>query len=311
MGHGSPADQQNKPTVLQQALVDQLNSYGFTLPPSIEAAFRAVPRHLFLPGLPFDQVYRNEAIVTKWEGEKAVSSSSQPTAMAAMLMQLGLEPGHRVLEIGAGTGFNSALMAHIAGVTGKVTSIDIDEDICEAARENLAKAGIAGIEVIRGDGGYGYAPSAPYDRIMVTVGSADITPSWREQLKPDGRIVLPLAIMPDGHQMTFGFEFSDNDDALTSVSVTTCAFMPLRGAFPGMQPKEDRKLQLGPEPDLLLHLNSLAEYLIERIRDWDAAGRHPDMRRLKIRAYPRESHYTPAAAEIVIDRPCTRFVLGK
>ncbi len=103
---------------LHQALVDQLlamrsadSRARLIRSPAVEAAFRAAPRHLFLPEVPVEQVYRDEAIVTKRQDGVPISSSSQPAIMAIMLEQLALEPGHRVLEIGAGTGYNAALLA--------------------------------------------------------------------------------------------------------------------------------------------------------------------------------------------------------
>ena len=95
----------------------------------VAAALRAVPRHLFLPDLPPEAAYRDDAIVTKRDADgQGISSSSQPAIMAIMLDQLDLAPGHRVLEIGAGTGYNAALIAHIVGPSGQVVSVDIDAD---------------------------------------------------------------------------------------------------------------------------------------------------------------------------------------
>src|SRR5262245_59188187 len=156
-------------STLRQTLIDQLkqNIPESILTSKIEEAFRTVPRHVFLPDLPLNQVYRDDAIVIKEEGGSALSSSSQPSIMVMMLKQLGLEPGHRVLEIGAGTGYNAALMARLVGETGKVTTVDIDEDIAARARKRLTEAGFGQVEVICADGGYGYEDSAPYDRIIV------------------------------------------------------------------------------------------------------------------------------------------------
>src|SRR5262249_52786523 len=142
MNQEIPIDSQGDAAALHQAMVDQLKDAGGIRSPSVEAAFRAVPRHLFLPGVPLDQVYRNEAIATKFEGERPISSSSQPSAMTTMLEQLGLEPGQHILEVGAGTGYNAAIMARITGEKGKVTAIDIDEDIVEGARQHHSEAGI-------------------------------------------------------------------------------------------------------------------------------------------------------------------------
>jgi protein-L-isoaspartate(D-aspartate) O-methyltransferase len=93
----------------------------------------------------------------KMEDEIAVSSSSQPGVMVPMLAQLGLEPGHNVLEIGAGTSYNAALLAHLVGETGKVMTVDLDEDIVAGALAHLAKAGFGRVEIICGDGEYRYA----------------------------------------------------------------------------------------------------------------------------------------------------------
>ncbi len=97
--------------------------------------------------------------------------------MAIMLEQLQLEPGQRVLEIGTGTGYNAALMAHIVGETGQVITIDIDEDIVEGAREHLAAAGYDSVQVVCGDGGLGDVSAAAYDRIIFTVGANNILPA--------------------------------------------------------------------------------------------------------------------------------------
>src|SRR2546428_12794983 len=117
MGPSAPMESGTAEAVGHQALVDSLKASGCIRTPLVEAAFRAVPRHLFLPGTPLDLVYSDEAIPTKRFDGATVSSSSQPAIMAFMLEQLQLEPGHRVLEVGAGTGYNAALMGHIVGET--------------------------------------------------------------------------------------------------------------------------------------------------------------------------------------------------
>lgn len=216
-------------TTSHDALVDRLRRQGHLRSPRVEAAFRSVRRHLFVPEVPVEEAYRNRAIITKWAAGLPVSSSSQPAIMAIMLEQLGLEPGHRVLEIGAGTGYNAALMAEIVGDTGKIVTLEIDGDLAASARTHLATVGFghAQVHVVRGDGGRGYPDAAPYERIILTVGAWDIVPAWREQLGPRGRLVMPLTLR--GVQRSVAFE--GERDHLTSVSVHNCEFMPLRGAL--------------------------------------------------------------------------------
>jgi protein-L-isoaspartate(D-aspartate) O-methyltransferase len=231
-------------TALRDALVEQLKDDGYVTMPRVEVALRAVPRHLFLPGVELERVYRDEAVPTKLQDGVAISSSSQPAIMAVMLEQLDLQPGHRVLEIGAGTGYNAALMAHIVGHSGHVVTVDIDDDIVQDARAHLAAAGFERVEVVCGDGGLGFPEGAPYDRIILTVGASDIAPAWRQQLKPGGRLVLPLGLR--GPQVSVAFEPARG--YLASVSVRPCGFMRLRGAFAG----SEQVVPLGPDPDLCI-----------------------------------------------------------
>ncbi|HEV3291200.1 MAG TPA: methyltransferase domain-containing protein, partial [Streptosporangiaceae bacterium] len=137
----------------------------------VAAALHAVPRHLFLPEQPPEAAYRDDAIVTKRdETGQPISSSSQPAIMAIMLDQLDLVAGQRVLEIGAGTGYNAALISHIIGPSGQVTSVDIDPELAGRAREHLASAGFGEVSVVCAVGAGGYPPRAPYVRIIATVG---------------------------------------------------------------------------------------------------------------------------------------------
>jgi protein-L-isoaspartate(D-aspartate) O-methyltransferase len=233
---------------LNQALIDDLKKRELIKSERVEAAFRAVMRHLFLPGVPLEQVYSDRAISAKQDAEgKWISSSSQPAIMAIMLEQLGLEPGHKVLEIGTGPGYNAALMAHIVGQTGQVVTVEIDDDLAQSARDHLAAAGFEQVQVLCADGGYGAPDTAPFDRIILTVGAPDITPAWWNQLKPDGRLVLPLLLR--GSMKSIAFE--QTEDQLKSLSVTDCGFISLRGDFASTQTSH---VQLGPDPDLYLEL---------------------------------------------------------
>jgi protein-L-isoaspartate(D-aspartate) O-methyltransferase len=210
-------------------LVDALVAAGAITSPTVEAAFRAVPRHLFVPHVSVEAAYRNEAIPTKLLDGRAVSSASQPSIVAVMLEQLDVAPGQRVLEIGAGTGYNAALVSQLVGPSGRVVTIDIDEDIVEGARAHLAAAGIEGVEVVCRDGGLGHPADAPYDRIVLTVGAWDIAPAWWNQLAIGGRLLVPLSLL--GVQRCVALE--NRDGWLESASVRDCGFMRLRGGFRG------------------------------------------------------------------------------
>lgn len=230
---------------LQQALVDKLVEDGSLTDTAVETAFRTVPRHLFLPDKPLDVVYRDEAIPTKRDDQgRAISSSSQPAIMAIMLEQLALRPGQSVLEIGAGTGYNAALMGHLVGKDGRVTTIDLDEDIVVGAQTHLTAAGCGNVTAVCGDGMDGYASNGPYDRIILTVGGWEIAPAWLAQLAPDGRLLLPLSLK--GPQFSTAFEWQNG--RLSSHSVRNCGFMRLRGPQAG----PDKLIPIHPEKEIFI-----------------------------------------------------------
>ena len=160
-----------------------------------------------------------------------ISSSSQPAIMAIMLDQLTLAPGQRVLEIGAGTGYNAALMQHIVGPAGTVVSVDIDANLVDRAREHLASAGYQDVTVVAADGAEGYPPGAPYDRVIATVGVSDLAPTWLDQAGPGARIVVPLDVR--GSQLAVAFGRSGSGGYWVSRSIAPCGFMRMRGSLAG------------------------------------------------------------------------------
>ncbi|MFJ6729970.1 methyltransferase domain-containing protein [Streptomyces sp. NPDC091281] len=224
-------------------------------------SFVAVPRAAFLPDLmwPHDMetgdavaVDRRQEpalwqgyadadvpIVTQWDdgvgdgpGVVPTSSASMPSIVFRMLRDLRVEAGHRVLEIGTGTGWNAALLAHRLGSENMV-SIEIDPQVAEVARQRLAAFGALG-HVLTRDGTEGDASGAPYDRVIVTAGVRRIPPAWLEQTSSDGLIVVP-----------WGTHLS-NEDAILRLKVdhggasgrftSPCEFMKVRSqrlAFDG------------------------------------------------------------------------------
>lgn len=194
---------------------------------AVEAAFRSVPRHLFLPGVPLEAAYADEPVYTKHDDSGAwLSAASQPRIVAMMLEQLRIESGHRILEIGAGTGYNAALMAALAGDTGRVTTLDIDQDLIDSARDHLAAAGVGTVQAVLGDGALGYPQAAPYDRVIATVGAFETPTAWLDQLAPGGRLVLPLRLAGAASRSII---FERGNGAWHSHGSQMCTFMPLRG----------------------------------------------------------------------------------
>lgn len=284
----------------QNGLVEDLKSKGAIRTEPVEAAFREVPRHLFVPDAPLEEAYRDEVIPIGASESTLTSSASQPAIVAVMLEQLRLETGQRVLEIGTGSGYNAALMAHMVGEEGKVLTVEIDEELAAKARKHLAYSGFGNrVEVICADGGYGHPEKAPYDRVIVTAGSWDIAPAWREQLRPDGRLVLPLELRA-GAQVCVVFEPAKGPagEHLQSVALADCGFLQLRGDFARPDDTEDT-----PRAERIFK-----DLPAGALKNLLALGRS-STEELRIRAYPKEDGYEPSQDESVIDKKWSRLVL--
>lgn len=212
---------------LLREMLDGLIARGAIQTDRVEVAFRAVPRHLFLPDVPLDRAYSNDAVVTRSVEGTPTSSSSQPEIMALMLEQLMVPAGATVLEIGTGTGYNAALLAELVGPSGTVVSVDLDAEIVRDARSHLAAAGYDRVQTVVGDGWVGAERHAPFERIEATVGMWDISPHWTNQLRTGGVLVLPLML---GRAFNGSVAFRHaGGGRLLSISLTGAGFMPLRG----------------------------------------------------------------------------------
>ncbi|GHO79951.1 hypothetical protein KSD_77220 [Ktedonobacter sp. SOSP1-85] len=187
---------------------------GHCLTPIVRDAFLSIPREAFVDQyyrqrgneLAWDtildpslkEIYQDHPLVTRLDARKMPSSSSsQPSVMTAQLEALALAPGQRVLEIGAGTGYNAALMGYMVEQVGMVVSVDIAEDLIQHAAERLKHVGITNVHAFTADGYRGYAEYAPYDRLLATCGVPAIPPLWLQQLREGGifiaNVLLPLA----------------------------------------------------------------------------------------------------------------------
>ncbi|MGH3438203.1 MAG: methyltransferase domain-containing protein [Sciscionella sp.] len=244
---------------LRQTMVEGLTQRG-ELEARWRAAFSEVPRHEFIPELVWchdrgragdcdlvplrrsedpqrwmEGAYANSSVCTQVDdghpagahgcGFEVTSSASMPGVVAQMLTALQVAPGMRVLEIGTGTGYNAALLAHQLGAA-HVVSVEIDPAVAEHARHALAATGYRAVSVITGDGAEGYPPGAPYDRVIATAAAAEVPHAWIAQTRPGGRVLTPwgTAFYPGGLlALTV-----DHDATATGRIVGPAAFMWLR-----------------------------------------------------------------------------------
>ncbi|ACU72821.1 protein-L-isoaspartate(D-aspartate)O-methyltransferase [Catenulispora acidiphila DSM 44928] len=211
---------------LRATLVQNLKDADVLSDPRIADAFLAVERHKFLPGVDLATAYADDAVTVKTADTGIVISAiSQPTIVATMLRQLDPQPGDRVLEAGAATGYNAALIGNLVGPDGYVWTIDVDQDLIDGANAHLAAAGVGNVTAVLGDGGVGLPEHGPYDRIIFTVGAGDVPAVILDQLAPGGRLVIPVRIRGG---VSRAIALQHNGDQWVSVSSEMATFMPLR-----------------------------------------------------------------------------------
>jgi protein-L-isoaspartate(D-aspartate) O-methyltransferase len=155
---------------------------------AVTAAFDAVPRAGFLP--------RGSRFRAGFDGPLQIGhgqTNSQPRTVADMLRLLEVRPGDRVLDVGSGSGWSTALLAHLAGPTGSVVAVERVPELAEWGAGNLAHAGFGWATVhVAEPGVLGWPAEAPYDRILVSADATELPGSLVEQLADEGRIVLPV-----------------------------------------------------------------------------------------------------------------------
>ncbi|OYT33939.1 MAG: protein-L-isoaspartate O-methyltransferase [Candidatus Aenigmarchaeota archaeon ex4484_52] len=153
---------------------------------------------------------------------------SQPTTVAIMTNLLEPKKNQKILEIGSGCGYQAAILGKIVGEDGKIISIEIIAKLAEFARKNLLKENIKNIEVINADGSVGYIRKAPYDRIIITAGIAEITKKLIRQLKNNGIIVAPVGNNIYCLKMTKIIKKQNN---LEKKEFGTFSFVPMKGKY--------------------------------------------------------------------------------
>lgn len=206
-----------------QELVNYLKKTGALKSKALEKALLKTPRHLFVPENLRKSSYRDYPLHIG-HGQ----TISQPSTVVIMTELLEPKPGQKILEIGTGSGWQSALLSRIVGSKGNIFTIEILPEIAEAAKMNLAKLKIKNVVVIEGNGSVGLKEKAPFDRIIITAAAPSVPESLKKQMKVGGMLVVPVGNMYS-QKMTIvkrtkkGFE----QEELPSYF----AFVPLRGDY--------------------------------------------------------------------------------
>ena len=183
------------------------------------------------------QIYSDRGMMIR---EEPHSAASQPSLIFGMLKDLQLTHEHKVLEVGTGSGWNAGLIAFSVGDDSRVYSIDLQTDLVEKARQYLNSVGFNRVNLKAGDGGLGW-DGETFDRIIVTVGSADIPPAWIQSLTDDGVLVMPLKTNGVGDPI---LQLHKQGDKLTGKFTQGAGFMNLQGNF-----KSDSESALEPSSD--------------------------------------------------------------
>jgi protein-L-isoaspartate(D-aspartate) O-methyltransferase len=176
-----------------------------------------VPRHEFVPSEFMELAYHDRPLPIG-----AAETVSQPYIVAAMTAAAAVEPGDKALEIGTGSGYQAAILAHLGA---RVYSIERNARLADKARATLARLGYSAVEVIWGDGTEGYPPAARYQVILVTAGSPRIPAALIDQLFEGGRLVIPVGT----REMQNLELIQKTATGISSQTLDACQFVPLTG----------------------------------------------------------------------------------
>jgi protein-L-isoaspartate(D-aspartate) O-methyltransferase len=210
--------------VLADAIEQAVNrarqrSGGPAIDPRVIAAMAKVPRHEFAPPQLRPYAYLDRPLPV---GPDA--TISQPSLVAMMTDLLRIERGQKVLEVGVGGGYQTAILAEM---TSDVWSVEFHAKVAEAAKKNLERLGYGAVKVNVADGYYGWRPGAPYDAILVRMAIPDVTPALLEQLKPGGRLIAPVGPASSPQQLILFQKGADG--RVTETSVMEVIFRALPG----------------------------------------------------------------------------------
>ncbi|OPY20312.1 MAG: Protein-L-isoaspartate O-methyltransferase [Methanomethylovorans sp. PtaU1.Bin093] len=199
-------------------LVARLKVHGIS--EKVLRAMLNVPRHLFVPSVHMSSAYVDSPLNIGYG-----QTISAPHMVAIMCDLLDLQEGHKVLEVGAGSGYNAAVMAEIIGNTGIVYSTERIPELVRSSKNNLKAAGYRNVEVFLSDGSIGLPEHAPYDRICVTASAPSIPEPLVQQLRSGGRMVIPVGEMFQSLYLVT----KENDGTVVTKEWGGVVFVPLIG----------------------------------------------------------------------------------
>lgn len=171
------------------------------------------------------------------EDENVPSTISQPSFVLRMLDMLQLAPGHKVFELGAGSGWNAALMGSIVGPQGHVHSVELIPDVAARARAAIDAIGRSNVSIVQADGGGGYEPGAPYDRAIFTAGAYDLPRQFYRQIADGGLLLAVIKCEGGGDTL---FVLRKIGDHFVSLEAMQCGFVQMDGKYhlTSMEPLE-------------------------------------------------------------------------
>lgn len=207
------------------ALLDRLEASGSLRTDAVRRAMEDLPRALFLPDRSDEGAVRaslSDRPVAILEGQ----TISAPHMVAILLEETQLSSGHRVLEVGAGSGWLAAIAAELVGPEGHLTALEVLPSLVSLAQENVEAVGLSSrVNVLEADGSKGWPRGAPYDRIIVSCGAPNVPQALVDELAPGGRLVIPVG----GRRSQVLKVVERTKEGLEAADRGACAFVPMVG----------------------------------------------------------------------------------
>lgn len=207
--------------IYQERLLEECKR-KYNLSEKVILAYKKCPRHKFIhQNYSMEEIYMDVPLPI-YSDAHFISTISQPSFVLLMIDMLDLTPSSKVLEIGAGSGWNAALMSTIAE---KVVTIEIIPKLAQETRENISNLGFQNIVVVQGDGSHGFFQEAPYDRGIFTAGATDLPKAFHEQISVGGKLLFVMKTS----QVDVLLLLEKKEDCFEEISRLLCSFVPLKG----------------------------------------------------------------------------------